>query len=118
MQVLRDLGFGKGSMEDRITEEIAFLIQRVDKTVGKPADIHSMLIPSISNIISQLVFGHRLETDDPNRVLLDELLEGAQSLFSPIGFFATSPKWFGKLALFIGSIGRRKMLKDVFSIFE
>ena len=118
IQLMRDLGFGKGSMEDRITEEISYLTERIDKSKGESVDIYAMLTPSMSNNISHLVFGHRLEADDPKRIEFDQLIEEGSPLFSPIGILATTPKWFSTIALVIGSLSKIKVLLNHFEVFK
>ncbi|CAG2178030.1 unnamed protein product, partial [Oppiella nova] len=97
LQVLRDLGFGKGSMEDRITDEISYLTKCIDEINGEPMDIHEVLVPSMSNNICHLVFGHRLDYNEPRRKIFDKLLDEASSRFSIIGTIAMSPIWFSKI---------------------
>ena len=115
---MRDLGSGKGSMEDRISDEINYLTERIDKSKGESIDIYSMLTPSMSNNISHLVFGHRLEADDPKRIEFDKVLEEVGSLFSPIGILSTTPKWFSILALTIGSLNKIKVIKNHLDVFR
>ncbi|CAG2110465.1 unnamed protein product, partial [Medioppia subpectinata] len=77
LQTLRDLGFGKGSMEDRIGDEISYLIKLIDETNGQGFNFHKLLVPSMSNNISHLVFGHRMDFNDPKRIIFDDLLDTA-----------------------------------------
>ena len=116
--MLRDLGFGKGSMEDRIIDEISYLIERFDKLNGQPTEIHNTLAPSMSNNICHLVFGHRYETDDPIRTLLDTTLDVANQMFTQIGFLAMAPTWFTKIVLKIGALTNQKLIEKVFSFVE
>ncbi|CAG2178747.1 unnamed protein product, partial [Oppiella nova] len=102
LQVLRDLGFGKGSMEDRITDEISYLIKHIDGSNGEPVNIHKLLTPSISNIIMQLVFGHRYDYDEPKRQALDQLVDQLSQVFSMTGFLATAPVWLSRLVFKMG----------------
>ena len=118
LHMLRDLGFGKGSMEDRIIDEISYLIERFDKLNGEPTEIHKTLTPSLSNNICHLVFGHRYETDDPIRTLLDSTLDAANQRFTQIGFLAMAPTWFTKIVLKIGALTNQKLIDKVFSIVE
>ena len=118
MQLLRDLGFGKGSMEEKVIEEVGYLLEYIDKREGHPINVQSMLTPSISNNISQLVFGHRYEIDDPKRVLLDKMIDDSSVLFSNTGMVSTFPTWLTTLVLTIGSVGQMKTLKAFFNIFE
>ena len=120
LQVLRDLGFGKGSMEDRIVDEISHLTRYIDKTDGKPFNIHTVLVPSMSNIICYLIYGHRYEFDDPRRVMNDKILDRISTrFFSTIGMSATAPVWLTKLIvpikfLQLFSLSELRMLSKLF----
>ena len=118
LQMLRDLGFGKWTIEERIMDEISHLLRVIDQNEGQPVDIHAVLTPSMSNNICHLVFGHRYETDDPRRLALDKILDQSSTLFSQIGILATAPVWFTKIFLKIGLFNNKKLFGYVFSIFE
>lgn len=118
LQALRDLGYGKASMEDRIIEEIGHLLRAIDSRDGQTIDVHDILTPSMSNNICQLVFGHRYETDDPRRSALDKILDENSPLLSQTGLLATAPVWFIKMFFKFGLPDNKKLLDHVFSIFE
>uniref|UniRef100_H2YS89 Uncharacterized protein n=1 Tax=Ciona savignyi TaxID=51511 RepID=H2YS89_CIOSA len=61
---LRGFGVGKRSMEDRITEEVAYLNDAIRSHDGKAFDIKSILSNAVSNNISSIVMGRRFEYDD------------------------------------------------------
>ena len=111
-------GLAKGSMEDRITEEISYLTERIDKLGGQSIEIHSILTPSMSNNVSHLVFGHRLDAEDPKRIMFDKVIDQASPLFSPIGMLAICPKWFSNLALTIGALSQKKVLTNHLATFR
>jgi len=115
---LRDLGFGKGSMEDHITQEINYLTKEIDRTNGEAFNIHTLLTPSMSNNICALVFGHRFEYNDPRRTLLDQALDTASSLFSQIGILALSPPWVGKIIFRLGAVGNFRKFAAVLHLFQ
>ncbi|CAG2112543.1 unnamed protein product, partial [Medioppia subpectinata] len=103
LQTLRDLGFGKGSMEDRIADEITHFTKLIDETDGQGFNFHKLLVPSMSNNISHLVFGHRMDFNDPKRIVFDELLDSASTLFSMLGVLSLSPVWFSTMVLKLGA---------------
>ncbi|XP_040069314.2 cytochrome P450 2J6-like [Ixodes scapularis] len=72
MHVLRDLGFGKKSMEEHIKEEIAELYDVLRSWNGAPGKIKNVITSSVSNNITALVFGERFSYDDPRRMFLDK----------------------------------------------
>ena len=118
LQLLRDLGYGKGSMEDKIVDEIGHLIAHINQTEGKPIDIHSLLVPSMSNNICQLVFGHRLDYNEPKRRSLDTYLEEESPRFSQIGLLATTPNWFSKLFLKVALRNTKEQFRMILKLFE
>ena len=118
LQTLRDLGFGKGSMEDRVVDEIGYLTRRIDETRGQAFDFHQFVAPSVSNNICHLVFGHRYDYGDPRRRALDKLIRDMSHVFSVIGVLAMSPLWFSKLAFRAGTVGKKAQFDMAFDIFE
>ena len=118
LQLLRDLGFGKGSMEDRIVDEIGHLIKYIDQTEGKPTDIHALLVPSMSNNICHLVFGHRYDFNEPKRICLDQGLEQVAPRLSPIGLFATAPIWLSRLILRVVLLKTRHQFEMIFHLLK
>ena len=119
MQVLKNLGFGKESMEERIIEEIGYLVVSIDNKQGDPINIRTILAPCIFNIISQLMFGHRLETDDPKVVRFFNCLEVFISdIVSPISLLVNCPVWLITLIVRIGLGAKRKLIDQTFNIFE
>ena len=115
--MLRDLGFGKGSMEDRITDEISYLTKCIDETNGEPMNIHEVLVPSMSNNICHLVFGHRMDFNEPKRQIFDKYLDEIQN-FSFVGVLATSPLWFSKLFFMLGGAINQKVFDTLMGIYE
>ncbi|EEC06335.1 cytochrome P450, putative [Ixodes scapularis] len=74
LHVLRDLGFGRKSMEQHIKEEVAQLCDVLQSWDGQPKAITDIITSSISNNITALVFGERFHYDDPRRHFLDTRL--------------------------------------------
>ncbi|CAG2179766.1 unnamed protein product [Oppiella nova] len=118
LQVLRDLGFGKGSMEEKIIDEISYLTKCIDETTGEPMDIHEVLVPSMSNNICHLVFGHRMDYNEPRRKIFDKLLDEISSRLSIIGMVAMSPVWVSKIYFILGNIVNKSALASIDSIFK
>ena len=118
MQLLRQLGFGTRNMENRIAEEICFLIDSIHKIGGQPIDINDILSPSFHNIMSQLVFGHRLQPNDPKVTHLNKFLKAAVGIFTETGLLVNSPSWMIRLILTIGMTAKRKDLEQILKVFE
>eukprot|EP00063_Salmo_salar_P083302 XP_014058137.1 PREDICTED: cytochrome P450 2K1-like [Salmo salar] len=62
---LRDFGMGKKGSEEKILEEIHYLIEVLEKHEGKAFDTAQPVIYAVSNIISAIVYGSRFEYTDP-----------------------------------------------------
>lgn len=58
----------------RLQLEVSHLLEEINKRVDQPIEPTILLIPSMSNIISSLAFGKRFEYDDPDRIMLDNLI--------------------------------------------
>lgn len=74
LHVLRDLGFGKTSMEEHVKEECQCLVEKIAEAKGAPLAIQEYIFPSTSNNIAALVYGSRYPFEHPRRRYLDELL--------------------------------------------
>ncbi|KAL3188677.1 hypothetical protein MRX96_022476 [Rhipicephalus microplus] len=59
LHVLRNLGFGKTTMEEHIKNECRCIIEEVAEARGEPIAFHDYLLTSTSNNISALVYGSR-----------------------------------------------------------
>ncbi|XP_051017876.1 cytochrome P450 2A8-like [Acomys russatus] len=64
ISTLRDFGFGKRGIEERIREETSFLIQAFRDTDGACIDPTFYMSRTVSNVISSIVFGDRFEYDN------------------------------------------------------
>ncbi|XP_070999448.1 cytochrome P450 2K1-like isoform X2 [Oncorhynchus clarkii lewisi] len=62
---LRDFGMGKKGSEEKILEEIPYLIEVLEKHEGKAFDTTQSVLYAVSNIISAIVYGSRFEYTDP-----------------------------------------------------
>lgn len=62
---LRDFGVGKKSLEERIQEEAGMLCEILEKLDGKPSYLLNNFKMAVANIIHGIVYGNRLEYDDP-----------------------------------------------------
>lgn len=74
LHVLRDLGFGKTSMEEHVKEECQCLVEKIGETKGGAVAVQDYIFPSTSNNIAALVYGSRYPFEHPRRRYLDELL--------------------------------------------
>lgn len=95
---MRNLGFGKGSMEEYIKDEAQVLADKIGEFQGTPLYIQKFLVPSTSNNITMLVFGTRYSYDDPRRQALDQLLDKMRKLAFTGSFIAAMPAWVYNIA--------------------
>lgn len=65
LTTLKDFGMGRKIAEEGILEECQHLIKVFEQHEGKPFDTSSPLYHATSNVISSIVYGSRLEYDDP-----------------------------------------------------
>ncbi|XP_006795863.1 cytochrome P450 2J6-like [Neolamprologus brichardi] len=64
LMTLRNFGLGKNSMEDRIHEEIKYLVSTLEESIGKTMSPRVMFHNAASNIICQVLFARRYEYDN------------------------------------------------------
>ncbi|XP_008854576.1 cytochrome P450 2C70-like [Nannospalax galili] len=64
LSVLRTMGFGKKTIEDRIQEEALCLVEALKKTNGSPCDPSFLLSCVPCNVICSFIFHHRFDYND------------------------------------------------------
>ncbi|CAN7985376.1 unnamed protein product [Ixodes hexagonus] len=93
LKLLRELGMGKACLEEKIMDEVRYLVSRISDLNGAPVFIRKYTVPSISNIITRLLFGNRYDYDDPRRTYLDENMAGAGRALSSGSLVIFLPTW-------------------------
>uniref|UniRef100_A0A8C2W7G3 Cytochrome P450 2K1-like n=1 Tax=Cyclopterus lumpus TaxID=8103 RepID=A0A8C2W7G3_CYCLU len=61
---LRDYGMGKKAAEEKIIEEIQYLLQEFESHEGKPFSVTKSINYAVSNIISAIIYGSRFDYSD------------------------------------------------------
>ncbi|CAI9594702.1 unnamed protein product [Staurois parvus] len=85
LSTLRDLGMGKRTIEDKITEECHNLTKVLKAYKGKPFENTMIMNAAVSNIIVSILLGHRFDYDDPKlRRLLTIINDNARIAGSPM----------------------------------
>nr|XP_036860437.1 cytochrome P450 2D6-like [Manis javanica] len=77
VSTMRNLGLGKKSLEQWITEEASCLCAAFSDQVGRPFSPNLLLNKAVSNVIASLTFGRRFEYDDPRFLKLLDVLQDA-----------------------------------------
>nr|XP_033810452.1 cytochrome P450 2G1-like [Geotrypetes seraphini] len=80
LMTMRNFGMGKRSIEERIQEEVHFLMEEFRKTRGSPFDPTFYFSRSVSNIICSIVFGNRFDYKDDTFLKLLKLLSETSKL--------------------------------------
>lgn len=92
---LKDFGVGKKTIDERINEEVQYLVEEFAKQPEKPVEIKKIFPMATSNIISNIIFGSRFRYDDPD---FSALLSHVNFFFktvtinSPVNFFPVLDK--------------------------
>ncbi|XP_057633489.1 cytochrome P450 2C70 isoform X1 [Chionomys nivalis] len=64
LMVLRSMGMGKKTIEDRIQEEVSYLLEALRKTNGSPCDPSYLLACVPCNVISAVIFQRHFDYND------------------------------------------------------
>ncbi|KAG8548604.1 hypothetical protein GDO81_024821 [Engystomops pustulosus] len=85
LSTLRDLGMGRRTIEDKITEECEFLVKKFKSYGGKPFENTMIMNAAVANIIVSILLGHRFDYDDPVFLRLMSLInENIRLAGSPV----------------------------------
>ena len=88
LKSLKDLGFGKSSMESLIHLEVNALNDSLFKDVGKPIDLKNRFNISVINALWTLISGRRYDLDHPDLLdivrKVDRLTNTSQSSISSL----------------------------------
>ncbi|XP_061455487.1 cytochrome P450 2W1-like isoform X3 [Rhineura floridana] len=79
MSSMRNLGMGKKLIEERIIEELSFLVQDIKSFEGKPFNLRTFNIAP-TNITFVLLFGERFDYKDPIFITLLKLIDEVMCL--------------------------------------
>ncbi|XP_066452226.1 cytochrome P450 2K6-like [Eleutherodactylus coqui] len=86
LSTLRDFGMGKETIENKITEESDFLVQKFRSYKGEPFDNLMIINAAVANIIVSILLSHRFAYEDPTLVRLLKIVnENIKLIGSPMG---------------------------------
>ncbi|XP_015790253.1 cytochrome P450 2C15 [Tetranychus urticae] len=85
VHLLRDLGLGKSSFENKINEEIEEFLPKLEK--GPVKNLFKTFLLTATNTVSILLLGHGFEDDDPVKQTLIDALENASKIGSQFMIF-------------------------------
>uniref|UniRef100_A0A8C2MRK0 Cytochrome P450 n=1 Tax=Cricetulus griseus TaxID=10029 RepID=A0A8C2MRK0_CRIGR len=75
VSTLRNLGLGKKSLEQWVTDEAGHLCDAFTNQAGCPFNPSTMLDKAMCNVISSLIFAHHFKYEDPYLIRVLKLLE-------------------------------------------
>ncbi len=75
LHTLRDLGFGKKTMEDLIAEEVNYFCKHLEKNNGEPINVRHDFNLAVLNSLWTISTNERLDYSDPNMKQLVALLD-------------------------------------------
>lgn len=66
LRTLRDLGYNKRLIDNRVQEEIPHVLDEIDRYIGQHFDIKSLTQINISNIVFSIMHGKHYDYQDPS----------------------------------------------------
>ncbi|XP_035241714.1 cytochrome P450 2M1-like isoform X1 [Anguilla anguilla] len=76
IMTLKNFGMGRRSIEERVQEEVGFLIKAFSEYGDSVFNPNNLLCNAVSNVICSIVFGQRFEYNDPQFKFLQQGLDG------------------------------------------
>ncbi|XP_053545449.1 cytochrome P450 2A4-like [Bombina bombina] len=112
---LRDLGMGKRSFEDKIQEELMFLVEALKNTKESIINPHQHVNRGTGNIIALIMFGHRYDYEDED---LNTFLTSIQECFKlASAAWGQAYEMFPRIMRFLPG-GHQKMLSLMGSLLK
>uniref|UniRef100_A0A8C6MX92 Cytochrome P450 n=1 Tax=Mus spicilegus TaxID=10103 RepID=A0A8C6MX92_MUSSI len=75
VSTLRNLGLGKKSLEQWVTEEAGHLCDAFTAQAGSPLDPYTLLNKAVCNVIASLIYARRFEYGDPDFIKMLKILK-------------------------------------------
>ncbi|KAM5165066.1 cytochrome P450 2C11-like [Mantella aurantiaca] len=99
LSTLRDFGMGKRSIENKIKEELMYLIQEFRSHKGNSFDNCTIINAAVANIIVSILLGDRFDYDDPTILKLKRSINENVKSFenTMVRLYNSYPKLIGFL---------------------
>ena len=114
LHVLRDLGYGKTTLEDIIEEEIEKLMQHIDDNwLDTPLDISEFFNISFLASLWRIISGEQLKIDDPKlKKLLSHIRQMIKEFTNPLVQMSFDSYWLSEFIHRFGITSFNKVVKD------
>ena len=116
ISTLRDLGMGKSWLQERVLEEVQFIIDILKQQKGQPYDPEDVITTGVANIICAAIFGKRFEHDDQDFLHIVHFLKESLKKFGQSNLMVLFPK-LRYLPWFRSEFKRMKYDDDAFFTF-
>lgn len=114
---LKYLGVGKTTIEDKILEECAALIDVIDKFEEKPFYVVPLFGNVVANVSFSVLFGERFSYDNPDFVKWVKLAETMDIVLGEMSALDFFP-WISKLPERLNGLQAVRQLKDDFNRYS
>jgi len=111
LSILKEFGYGQRVMEARILEEVEEMVKAMRETQGRPFDPSHLSMSCVSNVIMNMLFGHRFDHSDPVFLQLISDIHHMVSatpfivlMFPPLRFLPFFKKKIAKHATYVQNV--------------
>ena len=114
LHVLRDLGYGKTTLEDIIEEEIEKLMQFIDDNwLDTPLDVSEFFNVSFLASLWRIISGEQLTMDDPKlKKLLSHIRQMIKEFTNPLVQMSFDSYWLSELIHRFGITSFNEVMKN------
>lgn len=98
LRILHELGLFNSTLYQVLQEEVDILTKSLHDLKERPVIVRRYLVPSLSNVISSLLFGVRHRKEHKTRVALDKLFADANRALTTGTLVVFLPSWLYQIA--------------------
>lgn len=120
VKAMKNIGLGAAKWDALLQEEVDEVLKKIHERKDQPVDINKLFSPTFTNNIMTLLFGNRLQTDDPANMYVNNALNEialAIPFFSPNNFLPGLCSILAKLGLY-GSKEAGRTIMDFSKFME